>query len=168
MTDLEAIFNSLVMDFRKILLEGDSAAIFVGVGDDATSPMVPPTGMHPTDALRTMAWAVNEGRIPRPEWAVLCSDSYGQHEPPPGQKVTRGTLEARFIGGDPSVYECILVTMMHQDGTHLMGQQKYTRRHLPALNREVIDFGEFERWDADPNGVLDGAVPDALKDLLGI
>lgn len=174
MTDLRAIFDSLVVESRRLLLRQDGHAfIYVGDDDGLVSPALPvPEHTHPADALRMLGMVIHRRGDGPPAWAALCADSYMMMEVggiQAAESIRPGALEAAFLRDDPRVRECLAVSMMHGDGRLLFARQPYVRRHLRALNRDTLDFEQVTvDIDGEDDMTLRGEVPDALRAVLGL
>lgn len=156
--------SEFIEKFRRQVLDKESAAtLFYGYdGKKAYAPLANSVLNHPADTVALLAEGSKIGEFPRLDWAVLATDAYVQTNPDPKGARSRGTLERRFQAGDPSVSECLMLAYRDRDGDAWMCYLPYKRRHLPAINREVLDIGEPDVHQQTPDSRFDGFAYEAL------
>lgn len=160
------------LQFYRDILEREGEApplLRIGFDDEGATTLPLDLTDYPVDSLVAAGRAVAAGQLPRPDWAMFCSDAYTMR--PTGDKaerlakasgLQRGELARRFKAGDPEVVEGVVAIWADGSGDVRGVTQPY--RRFPALGPRAFGWEDLQSND---DGVLTGSVVDGLALLLG-
>lgn len=147
--------DALLEMMRDMLTEDPQQNAVIFFGADGQDAIMPCLDHHPKQMLALLEAGARDGKIPRPDWIAIVTDSYaiaGREEEMPSP-MRPGLLGELFEAGDPRVREAILATCIAPDGPTYASQQKYTKTERGIEWDEPEDFPVQDATGTIANGM---------------